>query len=205
MTILTMPNVLASSLKWHLRANTMTSRSTLNRATKTRELPGAMWMATFDYTNKPRSEWAIMDAFISQLRGAAGRCYVTPPHAAVIQGSGGGTPLVDGAGQVGNTINIKGATANASAWLKIGDYFSFDATAGREMKKVVSVDVATDSFGNATITFEPPTRNAPADGAAITISSPSCVMHLVDDDQGILSMAPPLLGGLSVQFEEIWS
>ena len=49
--------------------------------------------------------------------------------------------------------------------------------------KMVTADETSDGSGNLTINFEPALRSSPSNNAALTISSCTAVMMLVDDNQ----------------------
>lgn len=114
-------------------------------------------------------------------------------------GPQGGTPVISGANQSGNSITTSGWTAAAAARLGVGDRFTIAAvymvnaqsriSNGSLQEFVVTAPVESDGLGNATIYFNPPlvasgqyqTVNAlPADAAAITVVgaantvSPTC-------------------------------
>ncbi len=202
MTIITLPTIHASGLKWSLATNTMTFSSPLSQSTQRRELPGARWTASVTFTDRNASEHRVWMARLARLRGAAGSCYLSPSFAYPLMGAGGGTPLVNGAGQTGTSLIIDGAPNNITGWLKEGDYFSFDNGLLQRELKIVTADVNTDSSGNATITFEPPIRSAPANNAAIEINTPSAIMRLVDDQQAAWTLRAPSFGSTTIQFIE---
>jgi hypothetical protein len=86
-------------------------------------------------------------------------------------GSGGGTPLVNGAGQSGSSLITDGWTAS-TAVLKAGDVIT---VAGVLQLLEVAADVTSDGSGNATLAIDPPiaVASSPADNAALTINSPA--------------------------------
>lgn len=201
MTVLTMPTINAAGLKWQLLTATQSFTSPLAGNTQRRELPGSRWMATLTLTNRPDTEQRAWMAFQAQMRGAAGDCYLSPSFAFPRLGAGGGSPLVNGANQTGTSLILDGAAHSVTGWLKAGDYFSFDSGTGRELK-ILAADSNTDSSGNVTLTFEPPIRTAPADNAAVEITAPSAIMRLMDDNQFIWSIKPPVFGDATIQFIE---
>ena len=103
-------------------------------------------------------------------------------------GVASGTPLVNGAGQSGNSIVTDGWTASISGILKKGDIITFAGVYGvnpinkqstGELKQfVVTADVNSDGAGNATVPISPAIITSgnyqnvtagPADNAAITV------------------------------------
>lgn len=77
----------------------------------------------------------------------------------------GGTPIVNGAAQVGTTLVTSGWTAAAASRLKMGDVFTITGVfavnpqtrqnTGKLRQFVVTADVSSDGSGNATIPISP--------------------------------------------------
>lgn len=88
---------------------------------------------------------------------------------------------VNGASQTGNDLDVWGFPASTSNLLKIGDYIQLGSGASSTLHLVTN-NVSSDIYGKANIEFEPKLRTSPADGAAVTYTSPKCVMQLVDND-----------------------
>ncbi len=110
-------------------------------------------------------------------------------------GALGGSPLVDGASQVGSTLNTKGWTASIAGLLNVGDCFTIAGvnsvnpitkqSTGSAQCFVVQAVAASDSNGKSSVSIYPaivtsgPTKTvtaSPADGAAITISGAAGVV-----------------------------
>ena len=205
--ILTLPAGVRNPSKytWRPVSNTQTMVSALSKATQTLELPGAQWTCEATWATTPMTHWRLWEAFKAQLRGGANRFFCGPWHAATPQGIAGGAPVVNGAGQTGNTLNVRGCTSSQSPWLKVGDYFHFATPDGwQELHLVVGSDVASDGSGHATLTIEPPIRTSPADGAAIVTQSPQCIMRLVSDDMPV-EFTPPLIAAFTLNMVEAFS
>lgn len=180
MTVLTFPTLSIiprpSSLEWGLQSNTLSFTSPLNGTVQTLELPGARWKASFILENLPASDSALMEAFLIQLRGQAGRFYLWNFARETPRGSAGGTPLVNGAGQSGTSLIIDGCAASQTNWMLAGDYFGVNGEL-----KMLTAPVNTNGSGQATLVFEPPLRSSPADNAAITLTKPICKMMLASN------------------------
>lgn len=86
----------------------------------------------------------------------------------------GGPPVVDGAGQLGRRLFVKGL-ANSTLILQAGDYF----TVQNELK-IVTQDVFSTGSGGAEIRFEPALRKAPPDEAHVEIAWPHAVFRLAN-------------------------
>ncbi len=179
------------SARFGLQSNTQKHISPLNRTTQRIELPGARWTASYTLAPTKRSEVAAIQAFLIQLRGGANTFWGYDPSATSPRGTATGTPLVNGGSQVGTSLITDGWTPNITGILKAGDYIQV----GTELKMLIA-DANSNGSGQATLLFEPPFRDSPADNAPIIISSASCVMCLVDDDQSAWDIDEALFYGI---------
>lgn len=231
MTTLTWPaQFVPAGLVWHLEANTGSFVSPLTRAAQTTEIPGARWLADLTLPPQKADSWRAFTAFIARMRGQAGRAYVTPWQAAgssaptytaglditvdnAIKKADSSTPRVDetypvtlgapvvsGAAQAGGSLITRG-WSQACYVFKAGDFFHYDTSAGRTLHMVLD-DTVSGGDGTCTLAIEPPIRTAPADGAALTILNPSCVMRLADDQVGAVSLARGAFGTTSLKLIE---
>jgi len=106
-----------------------------------------------------------------------------------LSGVQGGTPLIDGAGQTGSSINVKGFTAAAALRLKKGDLVTFAGSSQVNLQSrnsigtlqpfTVTADFSSDSAGKGALQISPPLIAAgqmqtvsasPADGASIVVA-----------------------------------
>ena len=181
MSTLSLPTIsrpAPSFMTFSLQPNTASFQSPMNRSIQTSELPGARWFAIFGWNNLTDADARIIKAWLNKLSGMSGRFYLGDMSHKTPAGSASGTPLVKGAGQSGRTLITDGWTADQTALLLPGDYIGI----GMQLC-VVTATATSDSGGNATITFEPPLRSAPADNQSVVVSSPTCTMMLADDKQ----------------------
>lgn len=188
MTTRTFPTLsrLPDSFDFGLTSNTMTFTSPLSSAVQTVEMPSPRWRFSFTMQHLEEADAALMQGFLAQLRGQAGRFYMYNMARTTPRGIATGTPIVAGASQTGTTINTSGWTISQTGILKIGDFFKI----GNELKVVVNADVNSDGSGLATITFEPPIRTSPANSSAVVISSPTAIFKLTDDNTSWNTVAP---------------
>ena len=105
-------------------------------------------------------------AFLMGLRGQANVFQLGDPLAVAPQGSGAGTPLVNGASQSGFSLNTKGWTAGASGILKPGDWLQVGYRLYRNLGAANA-----DGSGNATLSIWPSLRESPADGDALILNN----------------------------------
>jgi hypothetical protein len=189
MTTLTWPTLSrdVQSFTWSLLSFTQTQVSPLNQSSLTIELPGARWACSFGYGDFLEADSALLEATLVQLMGRAGRVYLWNFARPVPRGIGTGTPLVNGAGQSGNSLNIDGASNSITGWLKAGDYFGVNGEL-----KMMTADANTNGSGQATLSFSPMLRSSPADNAPITLNKPTATFALADDRQS-WAVGPPRL------------
>lgn len=203
MTTLTWPTLSHAAprmLKWGLVSNTQGFTSPLSGAMQTTEMPGARWRCSFVMENLTEADAALLQAMLVQLRGQANRLLLHNFARPTPRGTATGTPLVNGASQTGTSLITDGWTAGITA-LKAGDYFGVNGEL-----KMVTADATADGSGNATISFEPPLRAAPADNAALTTTKPLAIFMLAGP--GIDWDAQPassVLTSLPIDLIENWS
>ena len=139
------------------------------------EWDAGLWGVRVSYPPMRRAAAAPLIAFLMSLRGSRGTFYMAPTQFSAPLGTGGGTPKVNGASQVGYGLVTDG-WSNSSLVLKAGDFFQVNS-----QLYVNLTDATSDGSGNATLDIWPNARNH-ADNASIVVSSPKCVMRLASQD-----------------------
>ncbi len=166
--------------RFELVSNVAVFESPLSRVEQVLERDGARWSAVFTVATMRRgADTGAWTAFFSSLRGRRGTFNGYDPLATSPRGSAGGTPLVKGAGQTGNSLITDGWPANQSGVLLKGDYIQVNARF-----HMVVEDADSDGGGNATLEIEPKVRESPPDNAAITTTNPKVKMRLIDNRVG---------------------
>jgi hypothetical protein len=112
-------------------------------------------------------------SFIAKSRGTANDFQV--PVDPVAQSSATATPLVNGAGQTGRTLNTDGWPLSSTV-LQAGQF----VTINNQLLQLTE-NVTSNGSGVATLTFEPPVRVSPADNATIEYKNPYCLMYFVEE------------------------
>jgi hypothetical protein len=112
-------------------------------------------------------------SFIAKSRGAANDFQI--PVDPIAQSAATATPLVNGAGQTGRTLNTDGWPLSATV-LVAGQF----VTINNQLLQLTE-NVTSNGSGVATLTFEPPIRTSPADNAAIEYKNPYCLMYFVEE------------------------
>jgi hypothetical protein len=145
---------------------------------------GARWSATINIPPVKRSDAEYWNSFLLRLRGQFGTFLVGDPNAATPRGSASsaaGTPVVNGASQIGNNLNIDGLPASATGYLKAGDYIQLGTGATSRLYKVLE-DVNSNGSGQATLNLWPDLRSSPANDATVVVSNAKGLFRLAQND-----------------------
>lgn len=119
-------------------------------------------------TQDQGEEWA---SFLLRLRGRFGTFLLGDPASETARGSAGqtpGSPILDAAN--GDSIDITGAPASASGYLKAGDYIQIGSAETARLYKVLE-QVDTDSNGAATLNIWPAFRENAALGSSVIVNN----------------------------------
>lgn len=149
------------------------SESPFSLSQQTYEHPGKRWEAHIEMALMTRAraeEW--IGGFFAALNGVKGTFLMGDPAGATARGALGGTPLVNGAGQTGQVLNIDGCSNNITNWLRKGDYVQLGAGSTARLHKSMS-DASSNGSGQVVLDLWPgfPIGGAPADNAALVVAS----------------------------------
>ena len=138
---------------------------------------GERWEAEITLPAMARASAEQWVAWLLSMRGREGTFLLGDPVGKTPRGSAGGTPLVNGGSQTGDSISIDGCTASQTGWLKAGDYIQLGSGASASLHKVLQ-DVNSSGAGQATLDVWPSIRTAPADDATVVTSTAQGVFRL---------------------------
>ena len=127
-----------------------------------------------------REDAEVWVAWLLRMRGQYGTFLLGDPANATPRGSAAstpGTPVVNGASQTGDNLNIDGLPISVTGYLKAGDYIQLGSGATATLHKVLQ-DVDTSGTGTATLNLFPGVRTAPSDGAVVVVSDAKGVFRL---------------------------
>lgn len=158
------------------------SRSPFTFSQQVHSYAGQMWSASISVPPLRKEYIEPWVAFLVSLKGQAGTFLLGDPNNVTPRGVATGTPLVKGADQTGETLEIDGATISTTGWLKAGDYIQLGVSASATLHKVL-VDADSDTSGNVTLEIWPGIRTAPADDAAVTVNDCKGVFRLSSNQQ----------------------
>jgi hypothetical protein len=172
MTTYAFPSLTPNATMFAVVSNTSIFQSHLTGAIQTLDRGGEHWNVKIVFGNLKAPDSDILVAWLAKLNGRQHR-FTLHNHAKTNRGAFGGTPLVAGASQTGNSINLDGCSFTITNWIREGDFFSID----NELK-ICTADASSDGAGLITVSFAPRLHAAPANNAVITTASATGVFML---------------------------
>jgi hypothetical protein len=161
MTVYAAPPITPNALAADYTSNAELYVSPISNYVQANARQGELLSMRLSYRNLTPAKAAQLRGWLVRLNGREHR-FLLHNYAEAQQGAYGGTPLVAGAGQLGNTLNIDGCSNGITGWTKAGDWISVNSEL-----KIITADADSDGAGLATLEFRPRLRQAPADNAAI--------------------------------------
>lgn len=177
-TFPTLSRQIPNELRWGLESNVMISISPLSGAVQTLELPGARWRATLTYRNMSGADLALLQAFLAECRGQAGRFNLPCYERIGPRGAGGGSPNISANGLTGTGLNVQNVPPSLTGWLLKGDYISFGSIPELH---ILTADADTNPAGQALLQIEPPIRVPTTSGHNVEIYRPWTQCMLVNN------------------------
>lgn len=179
---------------------TQTHESPFDGTLQTLEMPGARWEFTVTWPTLSPDDRRELAAFLARLRGRAGR-FTYGPFWSPRRATGGGVPLINGAGQSGEVLSTSGWTPSVQV-MRAGDWLSYVDTGGRQRLHQVVADASANGSGVAALTISPPIRRAGANGAAVEIAAPIGTFMLPQDEAPQMNIRAPSLGQVTITMRE---
>lgn len=125
---------------------------------------------------------------------------LVPGSGAARKGVGGGTPLVNGAAQTGDSIITDGWTPSVTNSVRTGDVIKL---AGDNAVYRVRSDGSSDGAGNMTIDIVPNLRLSPLNNAAVTFTGVTFRVIVLRRSSFESSRSPIYFAGMTVTFAEM--
>lgn len=157
------------------------SRSPFTLAQQVQEHQGQLWQAEILLKPMKRANAEEWISFLLKLNGKRGTFLLGDPAGTTPRGLATGTPLVNGAGQTGNSLVTDGWTASQTNILRAGDYIQLGTGSSARLYKNLE-DVNSDGGGNATLTIWPNLRSSPGDNSAIVTASAKSNFRLATNE-----------------------
>jgi hypothetical protein len=162
-----------------------------------RQVQGQHFSFTIQYQPMTRADFAPIQAFIMAQRSRKEDFTVTFPSYFNALGNETGTLLVNGSHAVADTtIAIDGFAGDGAGRLKAGDFIKF-----AHDKVYMVVQDVTSSSNSATVTIEPPLREALADNSSVTYDSVPFKVYLTSDVQEFSTSSNDKNGNLLFSYE----
>lgn len=157
------------------------SASKFTYVEKVYNFQGQAWRVSGSLPLMARATAEEYMSFVFKLKGRFGTFnFPLPSSISESRGSWGGTVLVDGGSQTGDTLNIKGLTPSTTNIIRKGDYFNLGSGSSLRLYKVLD-DVSSDGSGNATLTIWPNLRSSPNDNDPLVNENVEVLLRLEDN------------------------
>lgn len=172
---LTFPSSIIRSIHFRPRAVAGLSRSPFTLQSQVQVHAGQIWAA--DVTMRPmqRSDADKVIGIILSLNGMKGTFLLGDVSSKTPKGTALGTPLVNGAGQAGETLTTDGWTVSSNGVLLRGDWIQLGAFGSpakpKRIYRVLNDQVNSDSGGNAVIDIWPRIRESPANNEPLVLNN----------------------------------
>lgn len=178
MAIITVPDALAiRRVEWTFDRPAQVNRSQWTKRRQVVTQPGpALWSATAEMAVRcGTDEWLEAEAFLIDLEGQINSFRMEA--AAAAQTDLPLNPVVDGAGQYGRALRLRGGIPGAG--MKRGHKMTVN-----EQMVSIGTSFVFDANGRATVSFKPSLRLSPQDGASVEMVRPTVLVSLVDSAIG---------------------
>ena len=142
---------------------------------------GQVWSLTATLPQMNRADAAEWNAFVTQLNGVQGTFLMGDPDAQTPRGVGTGTPVVDGASQVGNSLATKNWTVGITNILRKWDYLQLGSGLTTFLHVVLN-DADSDGVGEANFDIWPDLRVPPADLDSIIVNSTKGLFRMATNE-----------------------
>jgi hypothetical protein len=142
---------------------------------------GEMWSVegTLPLMNRDTAESYM--SFVFKLKGRFGTfLFPLPTSISQARGAWGGTPQVDGGGQTGDTLDVKGLPNSVTGVVKAGDYINLGSGANTKLHKVLD-DADSNGSGEATLNIWPSLRVSPNDSDSVIYQNVKLLCRMTDD------------------------
>ena len=131
---------------------------------------GRWWAYEIEFAQSQGHSARRMSGFLDWLAGGVNTFILRDPS--ILNPTGLGTPLVNGAGQTGTNLVTYGWTGTG---LRAGDFFSLGTGSTLRLHRII-VD-APPTAGAATLQFVPALRYSPAANAALNVVNPGVLLR----------------------------
>lgn len=179
--LITAPTGCASGVVMRLVSKVGNTESPFTFEEQSFKWPGERWVIDFSLPpqvgREKASEWI---AFGLKLEGSFNVFLMGDPSAVFPMGVATGTPVVNGSGQEGKSISVRGWTPSTTNIMRRGDYIQIGTGLQSRLHMVVD-NANSDVSGVAVLNIQPSLKYSPADGTTITVTAPKGVFKMVEN------------------------
>ena len=197
MAIIVVPDALAiRRVDWTLDRPAQVNRSDWTKRRQVVTQPGpSLWSASAEMAVRVGTDdWLEAEAFLIDLEGQINSFRMKA--AAQPQTLLPLTPVVDGAGQFGRALRLRGGIPGAG--LKRGHKMTVN-----DQMVSISAPFVFDTAGIATVTFKPSLRLSPQNGADVEMREPTVLVSLADSAIGWTEDLGEQFQAKTIQVEEV--
>lgn len=175
MPTLTLPTAPAFRARaWKPQAAVGVSRSPYSGVTRTFDFDGRWWVFTVRLPAMQADQARDWEGFFLDLNQTERTFFFGDPAKTVARGVATGTPLVNGAGQTGQSLVTDGWSNSVTNILRRGDHVAIENSLYE-----ITADVNSNGSGQATLSVWPALRGPHADNAAIDVTAPQGIFRLL--------------------------
>ena len=169
--------------EWALNSNTRKHQSPYTKTRRSLSIPGACWSFVAMWRNLGLPDRAILEAFVADLDGTAGRFYFSHPMYRVPRGTARGTGTCAAASQFATSLVLSGSGITSGTTLLRGDFVEVQVAGQSPMLVRVLADAVASS--SITVSVKPMLRLAVPISTPFTLVSPRGQFELMDDKQSM--------------------
>ena len=166
------------------RSNIAVTQSPFTYKQQVMKFPGTAWEIDVSLKAMKRDEAEEWIAFFLKLNGRYGTFYASDPNGLTARGSASttpGLPVVNGANQTGEELDVSGLPVSTTGYLKAGDYIQLGSGSQSKLYKVLE-DVSSDASGEATMSVYPDIQISPANGSSVVVDNAQGVFRLSSNE-----------------------
>lgn len=142
---------------------------------------GQRWQVEMSLPTMQRANAEQWITFLLSLNGRLGTFLFGDPAGKQPRGSALGTPVVDGAGQTGGSLQTSGWQTNENGVLLKGDYIEIGTSLLTRLYKVLN-DANANGSGEAEIDIWPDLQVSPADAGPLIITQATGLFRLSSNE-----------------------
>jgi hypothetical protein len=177
-TIIPMPTTppAPASMEWTADDTVAVSISPFTKQQQVQDWQASGMEASVSMPPLTKAQAPAWIAWLMALHGQANVFQLGDPLAVAPQGSGLGTPLVNGSGQTGYTLALRGWAPSAAGVLLPGDWIQIGYRLYRNLQAANA-----DGSGDLVLSIWPQLRESPADGTAVILNNTQGLWRLKEN------------------------